>query len=521
MLEQILKGQEKQTTDFDHKLVALSDNMNRKIQILNNRIEQLTTNKEDVRAIKLKSGKQLNPVLQRELPTTKIVNLEENDVAVFADQTQVSTDTAGCRSTPATTDTTERDSVDRHQQGVDRHQPCPNLRILQNPISAAAKVTKPKVPFPKSPRNSIQELDDARCKAMMDKLIVEMPLIDAVKSSPMVRQFVRRMVTKDLLIEKAVMTMSTQVSDIIQNKTPHKLPDSGSFVLNCGILNESFERCLCDLGSSVNLMPRSVALQLGLTDLEPTQITLVLADRSVRRPDGILCDVLVQVGTSYIPTDFVVLSYEKEPKDPLILGRPFLATTGAIIDVRKGRIGLNVGDLTMQFDMNKVVKKPTIDGQTFYVDTISSLANEFLMKMTPTDPLKHALIPSIDKVPNGYSKLLDRTEHVMQLVAQEELICTSTKAAIVGDVSPEKAPKVVDLKPFPAGLRYAFLGANSTYPVIVNASLNTAKLTLLLTKLHKYRKALGYSLDDIIGISPDLYMHMIHLKDESKPSVKQ
>ena len=269
---------------------------------------------------------------------------------------------------------------------------------------------------------------------MMDKLIVEMPLIDDVKSSPMIRQFVKRMVTKDMLTEKAVMTMSTQVSDIIQNKIlPQKLPDPGSFVLNCGILNESFDRCLCDLGSSVNLMPCSVALRLGLTELERTQITLVLADRSVRRPDGILCDVPVQVGTSYIPTDFVVLSYEKEPKDPLILGRPFLATTGAIIDVRKGRIDLNVGDLTMQFDMNKVVKKPTIDGQTFYVDTISSLADEFLMKMTPADPLKHALIPSIDKVPDGYGKLLDRSEHVMQLVAQEELIGTSSQAATIGD----------------------------------------------------------------------------------------
>jgi len=87
----------------------------------------------------------------------------------------------------------------------------------------------------------------------------------------------------------------------------------------------------------------------------------------------------------------------------------------------------------MQFDLNKVVKKPTIDGQTFYVDTISSLADEFLMKMTPADPLKHALIPSIDKVSDGYGKLLDRTEHVMQLVAQEELIGTSSQAATTGD----------------------------------------------------------------------------------------
>jgi len=256
-----------------------------------------------------------------------------------------------------------------------------------------------------------------------------------------------------------------------------------------------------------------------LTDLEPTQITLVLADRSVRRFDGIICNVPVQVGTSYIPTDFVVLSYEKEPKDPLILGRPFLVTTGAIIDVRKGRIGLNVGDLTMQFDMNKVVKKPTIDGKTFYLDTISFLADEFLMKMTLVVPLKHALISSIDKVPKGYGELLDRIEHVMQLVAQEELIGTSSQAATIGDWSLEKAPKV-DLKPLPPGLRYAFLCENSTYHVIVNASLNKVELTLLLSMLRKYRKALGYSLDDITGISPDLCMHRIHLKDESKPSVE-
>jgi len=174
--------------------------------------------------------------------------------------------------------------------------------------------------------------------------------------------------------------------------------------------------------------------------------------------------------------------------------------------------------------MNKVVKKPTIDGQTFYVDTISSLADEFLMKMTPADPLKHALIPSIDKVPDGYGKLLDRSEHVMQLVAQEELIGTSSQAATIGDGSPEKAPKA-DLKPLPAGLRSIFLGENSTYPVIVNASLNKAELTLLLSKLRKYHKALPYSLDDITCISPDLCMpsvehHRIHLKDESKPSVE-
>ena len=103
---------------------------------------------------------------------------------------------------------------------------------------------------------------------------------------------------------------------------------------------------------------------------------------------------------------------------------------------------MKVGDFTMHFDLNKVVKKPTIDGQTFYVDTTSSLAEEFLMEMTRVDPMKHVLMPSIDKVPDKYGRLLNRTEHVMQLVAQEELIGTSTKATTVGDWSPEKAPKV-------------------------------------------------------------------------------
>jgi len=115
IFKQILKGQEKLTTDFDHKLGVVSKDLNGKIQVLNNQIEQLSTNIEDVSGIQLRSGKQLNPVLQQELPVAKIVNLEENDDAVFVDQISVSTDTTWCRSIPVNTDTAETDSIDRHQ----------------------------------------------------------------------------------------------------------------------------------------------------------------------------------------------------------------------------------------------------------------------------------------------------------------------------------------------------------------------------------------------------------------------
>ena len=93
----------------------------------------------------------------------------------------------------------------------------------------------------------------------------------------------------------------------------------------------------------MNLIPYSVTVALGLTQFKPTNITLVLADRYVRNPEGILEDVPIRINEFHIPTDFVVLKYGHEPKDPLILGRPFLATLGAIIDVRKGRICLNIG----------------------------------------------------------------------------------------------------------------------------------------------------------------------------------
>ena len=95
---------------------------------------------------------------------------------------------------------------------------------------------------------------------------------------------------------------------------------------------------------------------------------MVLADRFVRVPEGILEDVPIKINECYIPTCFIVLKYKHEPKDPLILGRPFLATTGTVIDAKEGRIYLKIGDLPTAFDMEKLIKRPLIDNQVLYVD---------------------------------------------------------------------------------------------------------------------------------------------------------
>ena len=176
--------------------------------------------------------------------------------------------------------------------------------------------------------------------------------------------------------EHSVMMVSEEVSAIIQGKTLVKRPDPGSFVLDCNIRNKSFPRSLCDLGSSENLMPHFVLISLGYDEFKPTKITLVLADRSVRVPEGVLDDVPIRINDCHVPTDFVVLKYQNEPKEPLILGRPFLATAGAIIDIKEGRICLNIGNIPMTFVMEKLIRRPLLNKQTSYVDDISGLAEE-------------------------------------------------------------------------------------------------------------------------------------------------
>ena len=121
------------------------------------------------------------------------------------------------------------------------------------------------------------------------------------------------------------------------------------------------EKALLDLGASVNLLSYSVYKQLGLGELKPTSITLSLVDRSVKIPRGIIEDVLVQVDNFYYPVDFVVLDTYPIVKEtnyvPIILGRPFLATSNAIINCRNGLMQLTFGNMTLELNIFYMSKK--------------------------------------------------------------------------------------------------------------------------------------------------------------------
>nr|GEY41019.1 reverse transcriptase domain-containing protein [Tanacetum cinerariifolium] len=115
-------------------------------------------------------------------------------------------------------------------------------------------------------------------------------------------------------------------------KLPEKLGDPGKFLIPCGF-SELKCKALADLGVNINLISLYVWKKLGLPELIPTCMTLELANRAICTPAGIARDVFVSVGKFTFPADFVIVDYESDPRVPIILGRPFLQTARALIDV--------------------------------------------------------------------------------------------------------------------------------------------------------------------------------------------
>ena len=151
-----------------------------------------------------------------------------------------------------------------------------------------------------------------------------------------------------------------------------KYKDPGSLTISVNIGGTCIDKALLDLGASVNLLPYSVYKQLGLGELKPTNITLSLADRSIKLPKGIVDDVLVKVDKFYYPVDFVVLDTEPIAVGPnhvpIILGRPFLATFNAIINCRNGVMLLTFGNMTLElniFHLSNKHKPMEDEGQEF------------------------------------------------------------------------------------------------------------------------------------------------------------
>ncbi|XP_073128778.1 uncharacterized protein [Henckelia pumila] len=155
---------------------------------------------------------------------------------------------------------------------------------------------------------------------------------------------------KDLLKNKKKLDDITQVTmkeeclAVLNKKLPPKVQDPGSFSIHCHIGSLSFGNVLCDLGSSINLMSYSIARKVGVENIEPADISLKFADGSIKYPRGIIENILVKIDNLIYPVDFVILDMVEDLEVPLILGRPFLAASRALIDVERGELVLRLND---------------------------------------------------------------------------------------------------------------------------------------------------------------------------------
>ncbi|GJU05350.1 putative ribonuclease H-like domain-containing protein [Tanacetum coccineum] len=178
----------------------------------------------------------------------------------------------------------------------------------------------------------------------------------------------------------------------INNSKPRKEKDPGSFTLPCFINNVCFDNALADLGASVSVMPLLTYLNLGLGELAHTKLTVELADRTVKYPKGIAENVLVGIGKFVFPVDFIILDMPEDIKVPLILGRPFLSTAHAKIDVFKRKITLRVGEEKIIFKSVKpassLIKRVYMLGlrERMELDLEARLMGETLVLNRSLDP---------------------------------------------------------------------------------------------------------------------------------------
>ncbi|GJV47411.1 reverse transcriptase domain-containing protein [Tanacetum coccineum] len=168
---------------------------------------------------------------------------------------------------------------------------------------------------------------------------------DALLLMPKFASMIKSLLTnKDKLFELAKIPLNENCSAMLLKKLPENLGDPGKFLIPCDFSGMDVCHALADLGASINLMPLSIWKKLSLPELTPTRMTLELADRSITHPKGVAEDVFIKVGKFHFPTDFVVVDFDANPRVPLILGRSFLMTGRALINVYGEEITLRVND---------------------------------------------------------------------------------------------------------------------------------------------------------------------------------
>ncbi|GJS37369.1 reverse transcriptase domain-containing protein [Tanacetum coccineum] len=206
---------------------------------------------------------------------------------------------------------------------------------------------QPKIPYPsRLNKTKLLEKNDVQVfkfLKILKQLHFDISLMDALTQIPKYHKVLKDLLKdKEKLAELANTPINAEYSAILLNKVPEKLDDPGKFLIPCVLQDLEVCYSLADSGASINLMPLLIYKKLRIRPLKPTRMTLKLANQSVTFLMRIAKDVIVKVENFNFLADFVIVDFEADPKVLIILGRPFLRTARALVDLYEEKLTLRV-----------------------------------------------------------------------------------------------------------------------------------------------------------------------------------
>ena len=329
----------------------------------------------------------------------------------------------------------------------------PNPEVYKSPVPYPQLLSRPRVPTSDS--------DDTLLEAFR-QVTITIPLVDAIQHIPSYAKFLKGLCTP--MRKPKRIHMNETISSIMLSTLTRKRRDPEAPMISCEIGGRTFTRSLHDTGASVNILLKGVYDVCPLGELQPLFIELSLADGSVRRPHGVMEDVIVKVENCYFPVDFIIVDM-KSTKDltdtPIILERPFLATKKAITDWGKREVIFQVGDSTMKVSINKLMRHPShkfdeVGAINIYKDAEISSCIEETMAAIEDRSFEE---PEDDPFPSS------ETAHELRLL--------------------------------PSTLKYTFLDHHSANPVIISSQLDHDQEERLLAVLRARNEAIRWNLSDL------------------------
>ncbi|GJU12347.1 reverse transcriptase domain-containing protein [Tanacetum coccineum] len=448
-----------------------------------------------------------------------------------------------------------------HPSGV--QDPIPEPEVVPKPN------LKPSIPYPSRLNN--QKLQEKTNNQMMkflqifQRLHFDISFADALLHMlKFASTFKSLLSNKENLFELASTLLNENCSAVLLKKLPKKLGDPGKFLIPCDF--PELVKCvtLADLGASINLMPLFVWKKLSLSELTPTRITLELTNRSVAYPVVVAEDVFVKVGKFHFLADFVIVDYDVGPRVLLILGRPFLRTERALIDVHGEELTLQVNDeaITFKVEHTSRYSRNYYNESVNQINVIDVACEEYAQEVlgfsysstsgnpTPSDPIIASSSPLFTPFEGGDS-ILEEIEtflHTPDKPSNVDDDYYNTEGAIFYlekllnedpslnlppmnnedlkqvDVTMTKPsieePPELELKDLPPHLEYAFLKGTDKLPVIISKELKDKEKVALLKVLKSHKRAIAWKISDIKGIDPRFYTHKILMEDDFKLAVQ-